>query len=75
MGMPRLLAAGSALFGGGMTGYFITRRIAWHIERHCFWIRVFGLDLAGKDLRHHPLLFSERKGYTKTYRIGHWSFK
>ena len=61
--------------GVGMTGYFLTRRISWHIERRRFWIRLFGLDFAGKDLRYHQLFFSERNGYVKTYRFGNWSFK
>lgn len=39
-----------------------------------FWFRVFGYGLAGKDIRKHPLLFSERYGYTKGIKIGNFFF-
>lgn len=38
-----------------------------------WWFRIFGYGLCGKDLTRHFLLFSERNGYTKTYRFGKWS--
>jgi hypothetical protein len=38
------------------------------------WLRVFGRGFAWKDLRQHSLMFSERYGYRKTWRIGHYSF-
>lgn len=42
---------------------------------HCpglFWIRVFGRGFVVKDLRQHPLLFSERYHYRRYWRVGHW---
>lgn len=35
------------------------------------WFRVFGCGLAWKDSRRHPLLFSERHGFS-AWRIGRW---
>jgi len=36
-----------------------------------FWFRIFGCGLAiGKD---RPVLFSERYGYQKVFRLGRWS--
>lgn len=43
-------------------------------EKGTFWVRLFGYGVTGKDTRTHGLLFSERNGYTKTLRLGFWSF-
>lgn len=40
-----------------------------------FWFRIYGYGLCFKDIRKHPLLFSERNGYTKTININNWSIK
>lgn len=36
------------------------------------WFRLFGSGLKIKDTTYHPLLFSERNGYTKGIKIGSW---
>ena len=41
-------------------------------ERGLFWFRIFGRGLVVKDVRLHPLLFSERHGYQRMIRIGPW---
>lgn len=35
-----------------------------------WWVRLFGWGISYKDLRRHPLIFSERNGYSKYLRIG-----
>lgn len=37
------------------------------------WFRIFGKGLGWKDTRRHPLLFSERNGYTRHVMVGRWS--
>jgi hypothetical protein len=39
-----------------------------------WWFRVFGVGVSWKDIRIHPLLFSERYGHRKGLRIGSWMF-
>jgi len=39
------------------------------------WIRISKLGFAWKDITVHQLLFSERNGYTKTLKVGRYSFK
>lgn len=36
------------------------------------WFRVFGYGFAWKDTRKHRLLFSERNGYARCWRLGPW---
>ena len=41
-----------------------------------FWFRFFkSYGIAGKNIKNHPLLFSERNGYTKSLKLFGWSFK
>lgn len=41
-----------------------------------FWVRFFGGNgFHGKNIKKHPLLFSERMGYRKYIKIGNWSFR
>jgi len=51
------------------------RSVQVYREPGLWWVRVFGFGVAGKDTRRHPLLFSERHGYTRTVRLGAWLFK
>lgn len=37
-----------------------------------WWFRIFGIGLYAKDIRRHPLLFSERNGYRRYIRLGAW---
>jgi hypothetical protein len=37
-----------------------------------FWFRIFGSGLAIKDINKHPLLFSERNGFSKGVQIRKW---
>jgi len=39
------------------------------------WCRFLGYGIAVKDTSRHPLLFSERHGYTRRLQIGKWSVK
>lgn len=36
------------------------------------WFRLFGVGLCLKDITRHPLLFSQRCGYSKGIFIGKW---
>jgi len=38
------------------------------------WLRLFGVGFGWKDLRQHRLTFSERNGYKRYCKIGHWAF-
>jgi hypothetical protein len=47
------------------------------ILRYCYdsgicWFRIFGYGLMWKDVRSHPILFSERYGYRKGFQVKHW---
>ncbi len=35
-----------------------------------FWVRLFGRGVLVKDMRRHRLLFSERYGYYRGFRVG-----
>jgi len=48
--------------------------VNWYLDKHGFWLRIFGYGFAIKPLSQ-GLLFSERYGYTKIYRIGKYYFK
>jgi hypothetical protein len=43
-------------------------------QKGIWWFRVFGVGLSWKDIRLHPLVFSERNGYRKGLRLGWWIF-
>ena len=45
-----------------------------HITRTQFWVRIFGYGIYGKNLRYHNLMFSEREGYTNTFKLFGWCF-
>ena len=49
--------------------------ITYYFDKGIFWFRLFGHGLAGKRIADHPLLFSERNGYTRTVQMFGWSFK
>ena len=49
--------------------------VSGHLNLRHGWLRIFGAGVAWKDVSRYPLIFSERTGHTKTYRIGRWSFK
>jgi hypothetical protein len=38
-----------------------------------FWFRILGYGLVIKNTNVYPLLFSERMGLRKTYKIKNWS--
>jgi hypothetical protein len=44
--------------------------LVWNYHPGHFWVRVLGKGLVIKDTRRWPLLFSERYGYTRRWRIG-----
>lgn len=46
-----------------------------HIWPGIFWFRIFGKGLHFKNVNTHPLLFSERNGYSKCLRVGNWSIR
>lgn len=43
-----------------------------YFSKNAFWFRVLGFGLS---ISSHPLLFSERYGYSKVLRIGKMKFK
>jgi len=42
---------------------------------HHFWFRVFGVGLSVRNCNVYPLVFTERNGYVKCFRLGAWVFK
>jgi hypothetical protein len=46
--------------------------LSCHRAAGLWWFRVFGYGLHAKDVRRHPLLFSERRGLTRALRLGPW---
>ncbi len=50
-----------------MTGYYYMKGM--------FWFRIFGYGFHCKDTNIHPILFSERNGYTKHWYFCKWSMK
>lgn len=51
--------------------------VCWHRyeEGGGFWFRIFGYGLNIRDLKQHPLMFSERNGYVWWFRVGSWMVK
>ncbi len=39
------------------------------------WFRIFGKGLIIKDIRRHPLTFSERNGYKTVLKIGNYAIR
>lgn len=37
-----------------------------------FWFRIFGYGLHIKDAKRHQLMFSERNGLTRYWKVGGW---
>ena len=46
--------------------------ITGHYNNRIGWIRIFGRGIKIKDTTIHPLLFSERYGYSKGITMGKW---
>lgn len=45
----------------------------YYREPGLLWFRIFGRGLLVKNLRRHPfVLFSERNGYYRGFRLGRW---
>ena len=42
----------------------------YYCGRGMFWFRIFGKGLHFRNINKHPLVFSERNGYTKYLLIG-----
>jgi hypothetical protein len=51
---------------------FDSRCWAFYYNNRFGWFRIFGVGLKWKDVTIHPLLFSERYGYSKGLQIGKW---
>jgi len=51
------------------------KAISTYFDDGQWWIRIFGLGIVAKNIRKHPLLFSERNGMIKRLQIGRWSFR
>jgi hypothetical protein len=52
------------------------RILDMYIEDDCGWFRFFGgWGLIWKNLEEHPMVFSERNGYTKFVKIGKYLIK
>ncbi len=45
-------------------GYYYRNRFGW--------VRLLGIGVKWKDITIHPLIFSERYGYSKALTIGKW---
>lgn len=46
------------------------RVLAYYKGEKMFWFRICGIGLSFRNINRWPLLFSERNGYTKYFRIG-----
>lgn len=44
-------------------------------DKGFWWFRIFGWGLHGKNIKLHPMLFSERNRKVKFIKIGNWIFK
>ena len=54
----------------------IGRLFYLNYEKGLWWFMIWNrYGLAGKKIKKHPLLFSERNGYTKSLKLFGWSFK
>ena len=53
-----------SLFGTNILSYYYCSRLGW--------IGIFGAGIKFKDTKIHPLIFSERYGYTKSIKVGRW---
>lgn len=51
-----------------------TKIFQCYLTRTGGWFRLFGIGMGYKDLRHSPLVFSERNGFKSHFEIGNWSF-
>lgn len=49
--------------------------LTWMIGNKQWWFRLLGRGIAYKDLRHHRLVFSERHGYARYFRVGPHCFR
>jgi hypothetical protein len=47
--------------------------LAYHIEKHSGWFRVFGYGMRWSDRTVCRALFSERTGRKRVWRVGPWS--
>jgi len=54
--------------------YFLSNMRVWssYNKNGLGWFRIFGYGLKWKNIKHRPLLFSERHGYTKGITIMNW---
>ena len=48
--------------------------VNFYIEKHLGWLQVFNWGFSWKNVKVHPLYFSERNGYTKYVKLGNWVF-
>ena len=49
-----------------------THHTGYYFEKGLFWFRIFGYGLHIKDTKRHQLMFSERNGLTKYWKVGVW---
>lgn len=49
-----------------------SKKFGFYYKNRIGWFRIFGCGLKWKDVTVHPLLFSERNGYSKGKLIGKW---
>ena len=47
--------------------------LSFYYKNRLGWIRFFGgAGIKWKDVKLHPLIFSERNGYKKYIKVGNW---
>ena len=51
------------------------KALYYNCEKGFMWLRIFGYGISIKDIRLHPIFFSERYGYTKYIMIGSYLIK
>jgi len=55
--------------------FFGTNIFCSYKEKGFLWFRIFGYGLLFKNIPIHGLLFSERNGYKKVFKIGKWQIR
>jgi hypothetical protein len=58
--------------GGRSKGGKWKMMLEYYITKGARWFRIFGFGLQWKNTTIHPLLFSQRNGYTRGITIGKW---
>jgi hypothetical protein len=51
------------------------RAISWYVNDGAGGFRLFGFGIYWRDLRRSKILFSERRGYSRVFKVGNFVVK